>query len=410
MDKYPLPNPQDLFAALAGGTMFTKLDLSQAYQQMLLDEESRKYVTVNTHMGLFQYTRLPYGIASAPSLFQATMEQVLQGIDGVLVYLDDILITGSTEQEHLARLDLVLERLEAHGLRLKVSKCAFLQQRVEYLGHMIDSNGLHPTPSKVHAISHAAVPKNVSELRSFLGMLQYYSWFIPNLSTILKPLHDLLQADVQWKWTPECQAAFTEARQALVSAKVLTHYDVNKPLTLAADASPYGVGAVLSHTMDNGEERPVVFASRTLTKTEQNYSQLEKEALALIFAVRKFHSYIYGRRFTLVTDHKPLVTIFGSKSDIPSLAAQRLQRWAIILSAHQYDIAYRSTHDHANADALSRLPVDSVADYAHHVDEAMYSISHVDDVPVTASEIAKATRKDLVLTRALEFTANGWPE
>jgi hypothetical protein len=348
VDKYPLPNPNDLFAALAGGKYFSKLDLSQAYQQMLLDEQSRKYVTVNTHMGLFQYTRLPYGIASAPSVFQATMEQILQGIDGVLTYLDDIMISGSSEREHLERLDLVMTRLENHGLRLKVSKCAFLQQRVEYLGHVIDSDGLHPTPSKIQAILHASVPKNVSELRSFLGMLQYYARFIQNLSIMLKPLHNLLQTDVKWKWTPECHAAFTEAQQALVSAKVLTHYDVNKPLKLACDASPYGVGAVLSHIMDNGEERPVVFASRTLTKTEQNYSQLEKEALALIFAVRKFHSYIYGRRFTLVTDHKPLVTIFGPKKGIPSLAAQRLQRWAIILSAHQYDIDYRSTHDHAN--------------------------------------------------------------
>jgi hypothetical protein len=275
---------------------------------------------------------------------------------------------------------------------------------------MIDSNGLHPTPSKIQAISHAPEPKNVSELRSFLGILQYYARFIPNLSMILKPLHDLLHNDVQWKWSPECQAAFTEARQALVSAKVLTHYDVNKPLQLATDASPYGMGAVLSHTMDNGEERPVVYASRTLTKTEQNYSQLEKEALALIFAVRKFHSYIYGRRFSLVTDHKPLVTIFGPKTGIPSLAAQRLQRWAIILSAHQYDIAYRSTHDHANADALSRLPVDSVTDYEHHMDEAMYNVSYINELPLAPSDIAKATRKDLVLMRALEFTSVGWPE
>ena len=208
IDKYPLPNPQDLFTALAGGTLFTKLDLSQAYQQMLLNENSRKYVTVNTHMGLFQYTRLPYGVASAPSLFQATMEQVLQGIEGVLVFLDDILVTGKSEEEHLKRLDLVLTRLEEHGLRLNVSKCAFLQQQVEYLGHLIDADGLHPTESKVAAIFNASEPKNVSELRSFLGMLQYYSRFIPKLSCYLKPLHDLLQTNVPWKWTPECKGAF----------------------------------------------------------------------------------------------------------------------------------------------------------------------------------------------------------
>ncbi len=409
VDKYPLPNPQDLFAALAGGKHFSKLDLSQAYQQMELDSESRKYVTISTHMGLFQYTRLPYGISSAPSIFQAAMEQVLQGIDGVLCYLDDILITGSTEQEHLNRLDMVLNRLEAHGLRLKVSKCSFLQPRVEYLGHMIDEQGLHPTPHKVTAILNAQEPRNVTELRSFLGMLQYYSRFLPNLSTMLNPLNNLLQNNVKWEWNERCKTAFKQAKLALASADVLAHYDVNKPLRLAADASPYGIGAVLSHIEVNGEERPIAFVSRTLTKAEQNYSQLEKEGLALIFGVRKFYSYIYGRRFTLVTDHKPLVTILGPKQGIPTLAAARLQRWALILSAHQYDIEYRSTHDHANADALSRLPINSATDHQYYIEEQIYNVSLVTDLPVNATEIAKATQKDHVLSRVLEFTRNGWP-
>ena len=156
IDKYPLSNPQDLFAALAGGKIFTKLDLSHAYQQMPLDEESQKYVTINTHMGLFRYTRLPYGIASAPSMFQAQMEQVLQGIPGVLVFLDDILITGENEAVHLQRLDAVLQRLDAYGLRLKNAKCSFMQPQVEYLGHLIDADGLHPRPCKVEAIVSVA--------------------------------------------------------------------------------------------------------------------------------------------------------------------------------------------------------------------------------------------------------------
>jgi len=409
VDKYPLPNPQDLFAALAGGKHFSKLDLSQAFQQMELDSESSKYVTISTHMGLMSYTKLPYGIASAPSIFQAAMEQVLQGIDGVLCYLDDILVTGSTEQQHLERLDKVLERLEAHDLRLKVSKCSFLQPKVEYLGHLIDEEGLHPTPHKVTAIVNAQEPRNVTELRSFLGMLQYYSRFLPNLSTLLNPLNHLLQHNVKWVWNERCKSAFNHAKLALASADVLAHYNVNKPLRLAADASPYGIGAVLSHIEANGEERPIAFVSRTLTKAEQNYSQLEKEALALIFGVRKYYSYIYGRRFTLVTDHKPLVTILGPKQGIPTLAAARLQRWALILSAHQYDIEYRSTHDHANADALSRLPINSTADYQSYIEEDIYNVSLVVDLPVNASEIAKATQKDPALSRALEFTRNGWP-
>ena len=191
-----------------------------------------------------------------------------------------------------------------------------------------------------------------------------------------------------------CRNAFNHAKVALVSADVLAHYDVTKSLRLAADASPYGIGAVLSHIEANGEEHPVALVSRTLTRAEQNYSQLEKEALALIFGVRKSYAYIYGRRFTLVTDHKPLVTILGPKQRIPTLAAARLQRWALILSAHQYDIEYRNTRDHVNADALSRLPMDGVVvDYIYCSEEAMYNVSFVADLPVDANEIAKVIHK-----------------
>ena len=410
IDKYPLPNPQDLFAALAGGKIFTKLDLSHAYQQMPLDEESQKYVTINTHMGLFRYTRLPYGIASAPSMFQAQMEQVLQGIPGVLVFLDDILITGENEAVHLQRLDAVLQRLDAYGLRLKNAKCSFMQPQVEYLGHLIDADGLHPRPCKVEAIASVAQPTNVTQLKSFLGMLQYYARFLPHLSSELQPLYELLQDDTPWNWTEACTVAFESAKDALISADVLTHYDVTKPLKVECDASPFGVGAVLTHVMDNGDERPVAFASRTLDPAEQNYSQLEKEALAIIFAVKKFHCYVYGRQFTLVTDHKPLVTIFGPKHGIPTLAAQRLQRWAVILQAHQYDIEYRNTFDHGNADALLRLPLPPDSNDFLHIDGQLFDVSVANDLPISAKEVASASSKDEVIARAIEYTAYGWPE
>lgn len=406
VDKYPLPNPQDLFSTLAGGCYFTKLDLSQAYQQMIMDEDSRKYLTVNTHRGLYQYTRLPFGVASAPAIFQAAMEQVLQGLDGVVCFLDDMLISGKTESEHLARLDAVLQRLEQNGLRLKLTKCEFMEPRVKYLGYIVDSEGLHPTPEKVQAVKDAPKPKNVQELRSFLGMLQYYARFLPNLSSVIHPLNALLSSYTPWKWTHECNEAFKAAKDQLVSAQVLAHYDANLPLCLACDASPYGVGAVLSHIMPDGEERPVAFASRTLTKSEQNYAQLEKEALSLIFGVKKFHPYIYGRQFTLLTDHKPLVRILGPKTGVPTIAAARLQRWALILSAYSYDIVYKGSSHHMNADCLSRLPIHT--DHAGD-EESIYHYTHVGELPVTSQEIAAATGKDPVLSRVLEFTQRGWP-
>ena len=192
---------------------------------------------------------------------------------------------------------------------------------MDYLGHTIDAEGLHATTSKVQAIVQAPVPENQQQLRSFLGLINYYGKFMPNLATILKPLNSLLQKHRQWEWTTECQQAFQTAKDTLISSQVLMHYDPTKPITLAADASAYGIGAVIAHTLPDGSERPVAFASRTLSPSETNYSQIEKEALALIYGVKHFHQYLYGRRFILVTDHKPPMAILGPKKGIPSLAA-----------------------------------------------------------------------------------------
>lgn len=225
VEQYPLPKPEDLFATLAGGQAFSKLDLSQAYLQVQLDEQTKPYLTVNTHQGLYRYTRLPFGVASAPALFQKMMDTVLQGIPGVICYIDDILITGNDAESHLQSLKEVLMRLEKHGFRLKRDKCEFLLPTVEYLGHQVSKDGIKPLPSKVAAINQAPTPRNIQELRSFLGLLNYYGKFIPNLSTLLHPLNALLQNDHPWKWSEKCSKAFRLAKEHLTSAQLLTHYD-----------------------------------------------------------------------------------------------------------------------------------------------------------------------------------------
>ena len=187
---------------------------------------------------------------------------------------------------------------------------------VEYLSYKIDAKGLHTTPQKVEAIQQAPHPENIQQLRSFLGLVHYYGKFIPNLATVTEPLNQLLHKGTQWQWSSDCEKAFAQLKNTLSSSPVLVHYDTNSPLRLACDASAYGVGAVISHTMPDGSEKPVAFASRTLTKAERNYAQLEKEALSIIFGIRKFHPYLYGRQFTLVTDHKPLVTILHPRKGI----------------------------------------------------------------------------------------------
>ena len=215
------------------------------------------------------------------------MDNLLQGIPKVCVYLDDILVTGATEAEHLHNLQEVLSRLEQTGMHLKKDKCAFLLPQVEYLGHQISQKGLHPTKEKVRAIVEAPAPQNVTQLKSFLGMLNYYGKFLPNLSTMLAPLYSLLHKQTAWQWNTAQQTAFSKAKKLLVSSPVLAHFDQAKPLVLSCDASPYGIGAVLSHKFADGtEHHPVAFASRSLSPAECKYAQLDKEGLAIIFGVK----------------------------------------------------------------------------------------------------------------------------
>ena len=218
-------------------------------------------------------------------------------------YIDDVLMTEANQQEHLQNLREVLDRLNQHNLRVKKAKCEFMKQSVEYLGHSIDSQGLHTMPTKVEAIQQAPGPENVQQLRSFLGLLNYYGKFIPSLASIVHPLNQLLQKDTKWQWTQNCAKAFSEAKQALKSSQVLVHYDPSLPITLAGDASAYGIGAVISHVLPDGSERPIAFASHTLSASEKNYSQLEREALSLVFGVKKFHTSLYCRQFIVITNH-----------------------------------------------------------------------------------------------------------
>ena len=408
-EVYPLPRIEDLFASLSGGKVFSKLDLSHAYQQLKLDKESQKYCTINTSKGLYQFKRLPFGIASAPAIFQRTMENLLQGVPQVCVYIDDILVTGSSMEEHLHHLDEVLSRLERAGMRLKDGKCVFLMPEVEYLGHRISSQGLQPLESKVRAISEAPSPKNVAQLQSFLGLVNYYGKFLANSSTVLAPLYKLLKKAEPWKWGKDQEAAFQEIKNALKSSKLLVHFDASKPLVLSCDASSYGVGAVLSHRMSDGTERPIAFSSRTLTPAERKYSQLDKEALAIVFGVKRFHQYLYGRQFVIISDHKPLMHIFNTSKAIPNMASARIQRWAITLSAYTYTINYKSGKEHANADAMSRLPLTDPLPEVPDPPEMVLLMEHLASTPVSAQQIKRLTDRDPVLSEVKKFVLQGWP-
>ncbi|CAM4420123.1 unnamed protein product [Caretta caretta] len=227
-EQYPLPRFDDLFAGLAGRQKFSKIDLSQAYLQMHINEKSKELFTTVTHKGLYRYCRLPFRITSAPVLFQRAMDQILCGLPGVQCYLEDILVPGRNEEDHLKNLEATPQRLEEYGLRVRKDKCEFSQPSVEYLGHIMDAAGLHK-PANVKAIVEAPPPQNVSQLCSFLGILNYYGKFISQVATLLKPLHELLGQNKTWKWTEACYVAFNKAKDALLNSEVLMHFNPSLP-------------------------------------------------------------------------------------------------------------------------------------------------------------------------------------
>ena len=394
--RHPLPSPEDLMRRLGGGAGFTKIDLADAYNQIRLAPESRKRLALSTHRGVLLQNVMPFGISSAPGHFQQIVDESTRDLPGVAVYLDDILVSGSTVEEHFRNLQHLLKRLENKGLRCRKSKCLFAQPRIEYFGHVLTSNGIAKSP-KVDAVIAMPPPTDVASLRSFLGSVQFYSKFLPsNFSTFAEPLYRLVQSGVAWTWSKREDDAFTKLKSLLLTDTVLAHFDASVPIGIACDASNVGIGATLFHRFPDGSERANANVSKTLSKSQRNYSQIQKEALAIIFALKKFYQFLFGRKFILVTDHKPLIAMFGPHKGIPSLAVNRLARWALFLSQFEYDIEYRKTKDYANADALSRLP--SGGDVKFDKEESEQDVDIICTIKLLSRQV----------TAVVRFVREGW--
>jgi RNase H-like domain found in reverse transcriptase/Reverse transcriptase (RNA-dependent DNA polymerase) len=371
-DAFPLPRIDETLDALAGSTFFSTLDLASGYHQVAMAEEDQEKTAFVTPFGLYQWTRMPFGLCGAVQTFSRLMQGVMSEhiMRIMLAYLDDILIYAPDFTSHLANLRTILARLRDIGLKLNPEKCVFGAESVHYLGHVVSKDGVKTDPGKITAISEWQPPKTLKELRSFLGLASYYRRFVKGFANIAQPLHQVVtntheqfgkrnkRQDITNLWGPEQQSAFNRLKTALTTTPVLGYPDFTLPFILETDASSYGLGAVLSQKQADGV-KVIAFASRSLRVNEKNmknYSALKLELLALKWAMaEKFRGYLLGSKTLVLTDNNPLSYIKSSKTGATE------HRWIADLDVFDFEVKYRSGKSNANADALSRFPVDKPA-------------------------------------------------
>lgn len=412
-EVYAMPAVEETLSKISEGKVFTKLDANSGFHQIQLDDESSKLTTFITPFGRFKFQRLPYGISSAPEYFQKKMDTILQGLDGVVCHMDDILVFGKDKAEHDARLRKVLDRLSQAGLTLNSEKFEFAKTQLEYLGQVIDSSGIRKDPTKVKAIVEMKEPQNTGDVRRFLGMVNQLMKFVPNLADKSKPLRDLLRKDAAWIWGQDQQQAFDILKKDLTSSETLALYHPERDTVISADSSSYGLGAVLLQAQEDGCMKPVAYASRSLTKTERRYAQIEKEALAIVWSLEHWADLLVGKNFQVETDHKPLVPLLSTKliDELPI----RVQRFRMRLLRFGFTIRHVPGKELHTADALSRAPHDTTdlpdGDFTELVEVYLNSVLYT--LPASdhrLEQIRAELRKDDILHIVMQYVINGWPD
>ena len=391
-DAHPLPRVDDLLDSLQGASMFSTLDLRSGYWQISMEPHDREKTAFATRDGLWEFLRMPFGVSNGCATFQRAIEIVLSGLtyETCLCYFDDVIIPSNSLNQQCERLSLILERFRQHNLRVKASKCTFGAPSVQYLGHVVSSKGIHTDPEKIKAVSALSDPKNLEQVRSFLGLSGYYRKFIPNFATLSAPLVSLTKKHSKFHWGENEHNAFITLKSLLCQAPVLAYPQFDKKFILQTDASDLGLGAVLTQYDSFGNERPISYASRPLTPREKDYSATEKEALAAVYAIDHFRVYLLGRDFTLVTDHSALRWLHSVEPK------GRIARWVMQLQEYSFDIKHRAGTANGNADALSRLPSNFITTCATSI--------------FMDKSLQEAQRHDPNLNKIMEIKSLGLPK
>ena len=405
-EMHPLPVIDDVLPSLSKARVFSKFDLRNGYWHCVLDEPSSYLTTFQTPLGRYRWLRLPFGLAVSSEIFQKRLNTALEGLKGVVCVADDILVYGSGNTDEEANTDHdrnvcgLLERCRKQGIKLNACKTDSRKSEISFLGHKISKNGLKPDPDKVASIVNMKPPQNVVEIQRLAGMVNYLARFLPRLSDVMEPIRKLANKDVEWQWGKVQDNALTQVKKLVTSSPVLTYYDQTKPLVLQCDASQTGLGATL---LQDG--KPISYISRALTPTETRYAQIEKEMLAVVFGLTKFHQYTFGRLTKVVSDHKPLQSIMRKPLN---LAPKRLQ--GMMLKVFQYDVEleYQPGKDMHIADLLSRqhLPENEGGQMFENIN----MISFLPIRPERLQKIKQATADDEVMNLLLETIIYGWPE
>ena len=395
-EHFTMPVLDDVLHELRDAKVFTKVDLSSGYWHVKLDDESSLLTTFQTCFGRYRWLRLPFGLNVSSEIFQKRLLDAFADLRGIVCIADDVVIHGKTQQDHDANLRNFLQRCKELGVRLNKDKTKSSVSEIVFMGHRITANGVQIDPEKVKAVTNLGEPSNVEELRRLLGMVNYVSKFLPNATSLLHPLHNLLKKDVSWNWSEAQQASFDAIKSSLTKAPVLAFYDPNEELILENDASEYGLGSVM---LQKGQ--PIAYASRSLSPAEKRYAQIEKEMLAITFGLEKFHHFTFGREVKIITDHKPLVAITNKPL---SMAPRRLQNLLLKAGSYSYCLEYKPGTAIPIADTLSRAPTESAAakETINNI-----SINHMGDRRL--NEIRGAAIIDNEMIDLSETITQGWP-